>query len=207
MPTLAARLIRWLGVATSLSLLLLVTALISMSLGVATAVRGIEGGALIASASTAVFVGWILARSQLPGWLACLVTAILGVEFVMVHVGRLDLPIADALREFWNLVASLPSWLLPGGAPDGAAWRPLIDSLVRMLGDGLDLVQQLVGWLGALVGGKSSANPLGSEMVWSLLGWNCGGWASLAVRRLRKPLWGLAPAGALLASTLSYSGG
>ena len=64
---------------------------------------------------------------------------------------------------------------------------------------------RLGGWLRSLPGGAAGYDPLPAAASWHLISWLLAGWAAWAVRRHHRPLWAIAPAGALLAAALSYS--
>ncbi|MBE9506813.1 MAG: transglutaminase domain-containing protein, partial [Chloroflexi bacterium] len=61
-------------------------------------------------------------------------------------------------------------------------------------------------WVLALVAGDSFYDPVATALVWSLAMWAAAVWAGWMVRRHNRPLWGVAPAGALLSTTISYAG-
>jgi transglutaminase-like putative cysteine protease len=69
------------------------------------------------------------------------------------------------------------------------------------------LIGRLHTWFVALAEGQQLFDPVVIALLWSLALWGTVVWASWAVGRRAQPVWGAAPAVALLASILSYAGG
>ena len=63
------KIVSWIGMATLLMLLLLLTALSSVTLGLADVIRGFDTGLILFVLIFGLLVGWVLAKSPLPGWL------------------------------------------------------------------------------------------------------------------------------------------
>ena len=93
-------LIRWLGTQTFLSLVLLWTALGSVALGLTNLLRGLNLGLLLPVVTLGLFLGWLLAKSSLPGWLAGVLGFILGVEWIVTRVGGLGRPLRNGEQAF-----------------------------------------------------------------------------------------------------------
>jgi transglutaminase-like putative cysteine protease len=186
-----------------LALLLLLIALHSVATGLADAIRGLDVDLLLPVAAAAVLVGWVLASSPLPAWLAGVVALGLGVEMVVVHVGRLGGDLVMLLRTLIGLAWGVWRWPFDG-LPDRA---PVLLSLVE-LRLGLDAVlSRFREWVLALAAGESAFDPVAAALAWGLVLWFLAIWAAWATRRRGRPLQGILPAGALLAAALSYVGG
>lgn len=195
------RIIRWLGVQTLLSLLLLQMALGAVALGLADLIRDLEAGLLLPSAALGVLLGWLLAKSPLPGWLAGGLGAMLGAEVILVSVGG----VADALTDLLSSVGGLlwGIWRWPfEGVPDGASVALAAEALGERVSE---LLNRVGNWSGALISGQAGFDPVAAGMVWGLIVWLAAFWAGWAVRRRQRTLQGIAPAGALLAVSLSYT--
>jgi transglutaminase-like putative cysteine protease len=195
--------IRWVGVRTLLAFALLLVALGSVALGLADLVRGLDAGLLLPVAALGILLGWALGKSPLPGWLGGLLGFILGAEAIVLCVGGLDRPLMALLRSLVELVWGVLLWPLEGPLDTYAlafapAFRELESSLIGLLSRGQD-------WLLALIRGEAAFDPVTTALVWSLTLWITALWAGWMVRRRYQPLHGIAPAGALLLLSLSYT--
>ena len=207
MDTLVARFLGWivrrLGMQTLLSLLLLVVAVGSVTLGLSDSVRGLDVGLLLPVAVSGVLVGRVLAKSPLPGWLGGILAFVLGAEAGLIRVGRLGGLVMALLRSLADLAREGLGWPLEG-PPDG---MPVVLALAE-LGTGVStLLTRVCDWFLALTKGQAAFDPVATALVWSLSLWMVAVWAGWAVRRRERTIQGIAPAGALLAITLSYVGG
>jgi transglutaminase-like putative cysteine protease len=121
MDVLASRPLIWfarrLGVHTLLSLTLLLLAAGAVALGLATVVRDLNSSFLLPLAAGGLLLGWVLAKSPLPGWSAAVLGVLSGVVAVLVwiHVqsGLLaanDLP--GLVAKLNALLLRVRSWML-----------------------------------------------------------------------------------------------
>jgi hypothetical protein len=188
--------VRWVGVPTLLSLALLVTVLGSVALGLADLVRDLNGSLLLPLAVFGVLLGWLLAKSPLPGWMGGLVASILGGEALLVRLGGLGRPLVAMLRALPGLAWGLWRWPWDG-PPDGAS----LELALTRLNAGLNrLLAHLRDWS---PGGDF--DPLVMTLIWGLALWVVAAWAGWAVRRRNWALPGIVPAGVLLSAALSYA--
>jgi transglutaminase-like putative cysteine protease len=105
--------------------------------------------------------------------------------------------------------AGAETWrrLLAGHPDKVLSWRLPAQSLVELRAAAQTLLARIWKWLLALASSESRYDPIAAALAWNLLLWAVVAWAAVAVRRYRRPLLGVAPAGALLVSALSYSRG
>jgi transglutaminase-like putative cysteine protease len=201
------RLARWLvyrlGPMTLLLLLSLLAALGSVAAGLADSVRGLEAGLLVPVAVVALLVGWGLAKSPLPGWLAALVAFGLGVEAIFLRIGRFGALILMLGQRLSWLTWGIWRWRWDG-PPD---LQPLLLVVGALASNILTLLSHLYNWGLALAGGESPSDLVAVAIVWSLALWMVGAWAGWWVRRRSHPLQALTPAGVLLGATLFYRWG
>jgi len=200
MMRLVAWLIRWLGPHVLLSLTLLLVALGGVAFGLADAVRGLDAGLLLPLTVLGLLLGWVLAKSPLPFWLAGVVGVVLGAEVALLRIGRLGKPLVELLQRLLSLSWGVWRWPLNGpldARPVLLAWGELwsaLGTLSARLGD----------WSLSLVAGAPAIDPVAVALVWSPLLWMAAAWAGWSVRRRNQPLAALVPAGILLGTSLFY---
>ena len=201
---LARRTIHWFGARNLLALGLLFTSFASVTLGLVGAVRGIDSGLGLSLVVVGLLVGWGLAAAPLPGWAGGVLAFVSGLAVVPLRVGRLEarlLVLAQALvRAGWQVL------LVPyGGAwPD---WPPVAEAARDVWAGCAALAVRVRDWLLGLARGDEAYDPVATVLVWSALLWCVTAWGGWMVRRRGRPLLGVAPAGVLLAVSLSLVDG
>lgn len=195
------RIVRWLGVPTALSLILLLATFGSVTMGLAEVTPELEAAPLSLTAATALLAGWLLARSPLPGWLVGGVALIVGGESVLLRIGRLDRPLLALVDALIRLGLEVWRWPLDE-APDLA---PILTRTTDLISGVGRLLSQWWVWMSALLRGEPIYDPLAAALMWNLALWILALWAAWAIGRHQQALPALAPAGALLAAVLSYS--
>jgi len=98
-------------------LALLLVALGSVAHGLADVVRELDARLLLTIAALGALAGWMMAAIPLPGWLAGILTPLLGAEVVLVRVGRLGGKLAAMVWAMVSLIGEIWYWLL------GEGWR------------------------------------------------------------------------------------
>jgi transglutaminase-like putative cysteine protease len=191
------------GTRKLLVMALLLVALDSVVLGLAEASRGLGFGLLLTVAVAAVLVGWGLATLGLRGRVASVLACVMGVVGVFLRVGRLGGKLIVLAQESVVLAWGAVRWLWDGPLPD---WAPAILALMELWSDVTALLARVHTWVLALSAGRSIFDPVAATLVWGFAVWAVSTWAGWMLRRHSKPLLALAPAGILLAVTLSYSG-
>jgi transglutaminase-like putative cysteine protease len=196
------RLIRRVGSQTLLSLLLLLVALGSVAVTLADTVRELDLLPVLLLTVGGLLLGWGLAAAwPVPGWLAAILSFVLGAEAIVLWIGRLDRNVAMVGQSLANLAWQLWRWPL-AGAPDVASLAP---PLAQLWIDLTRLTGPVAAWFTALAGDKPAFDPLATALIWSLAVWAVSVWAGWSMRRLERPLLAMLPAGALLATTLAHT--
>lgn len=200
------RLIKWLirrlGAHTVLSLLLLAIGLGSVAWALANGIRGPGLGLLLSLALGGVLLGWSLAAARpVPGWLAAVVIFILGTEAIIFRVGQLGPLVAGVGQHLANLAGQLGQ-IPRNGWPN--LW-PLGLALSQLGAALLTLANRMLSWGVALAANESAFDPVVTTIIWSLAVWGVSTWAAWCTRRFERPLLAMAPAGALLVTTLAYT--
>jgi hypothetical protein len=215
-----ARLFRWivrrLGPRALFLLALLLVALGSVAHGLADVVRELDAGLLLTVATLGALAGWMMATTHLPGWLAGISAPLLGTAVVLVRVGRLGEKLAAMVWAVASLIGEIWYWLLrEGWRIENGGWRPaspppnwiaVSKILAELWTDTSTLLDRGREWALGLVVGNPAFDPVATALAWSLAMWAVAVWAGWMVRRHHQPLQGIAPAGALLMATFSYTG-
>lgn len=186
-----------------LALALLLAALNSIALGLASVVRSLELDLLLPIVILGGLIGWGLAASPWPGWLAGCVTVLGGVSTIMLRVGRLGEAVLTLPGMLLGLAWQATRWSVDG-PPDVT---PLRLDLVELATGITTLMSRLFNWLLGLTTGEPVFDPVATALVWSLALWLAAAWAGWTVRRRDQPLLGLLPAGTLLILSMAYGAG
>lgn len=187
-----------------LMLILVMAALGGVIGGLEQVVRGLDSDLVLLMTALGLLLGWGLAITSLPDWVAAILTPVLGVGTVFLRVGRLDVKLVPLLQAFVRLYDSILRWASNGPWPD---WQSALVALAELWSGIVTLLARMHTWLLAVSAGTPVPDPVAMMLVWSLVLWTVSAWAGWMVRRHGQPLAGIAPAGALLAVVLSYTGG
>jgi transglutaminase-like putative cysteine protease len=198
---LLRQIIRWVGWPTLLSILLLWTALGSVSLGLTGIMRGFDTPLMLLAVGLGVLAGWVLARSPLPGWLAGLILLILGSEALLLRVGQLGNLLMTMVGSIGDLIPTIWRWPLTG--PPNLT--PLQLALAELWRSFNILLMRVIDWVSGLVTGQPTFDLVAATLVWGFTLWIVAAWAGWAVRRYQRPLLGVTPAGALLLISLTFA--
>lgn len=186
-----------------LALALLLAALNSVALGLASVVHSLDVGLLLLLVMLGGLIGWRLAASSWPGWLAGSVAILAGVSTTLLQVGRLS---EVALILFGRLLSV--TWQVIRWPVDGPPHiTPLRLALVEFANGISTLLGRLFDWLLGLTTGEPVFDPVAVALVWGLTLWAVAIWAGWTVRRHDQALLGLLPAGALLVISMAYGAG
>lgn len=203
--SLPIRLLSWairkIGTETLLLLGMLLVVLYSLTYGLGEAVREVEAGLLFPVSVFGLFTSWLLARSRLKVFPAALLVTAIGIVTISYKIGAMQNQLWQLLLALNGLAASALHWRYGLPLPDpGPVWQALLSfwqSIAILLG-------RVYTWLTQLLSGALDFDPVAAAIVWSMIVWFVAGWAGWAVRRKTHPLLAVAPAGALLATSLAY---
>jgi len=67
-------------------------------------IRGLETDLIVYLIAGGMVVGWLLARSPLPGWLAAILSGLIGGGISMLRVGRLGPPLQRVLGQAFDVL-------------------------------------------------------------------------------------------------------
>jgi transglutaminase-like putative cysteine protease len=199
--------IRWLlhrvGGRNLLSMLLLWVALSISALGVSKYVHFLNLTLFIVLAFVGLIIGWLLAIFPLKGWLAALLTLLLGITGSIYHFAQLGSPIQALLNANKYVISELLPWQWKG-TPDITSILLASQQLNSQLGT---FFLRVVRWGETLGSGKAGYDGLVISMLWALAFWFIVVWSGWAVFRRHQALLAILPAVVMLAGTLNYVGG
>lgn len=198
-----SKLVRWFGAQTIVVLVFLLIALGSLAFGLQSYVRGMDVALMLQVVFLATLVGWMLAKSPLPGWLASFVALAFGIEAIVFRVGALSgklIALGQTLISLVWQIVNVPRRVLPDAMPTLRAlnelWSAILVLLIRV-GD----------WLRALINGAPAFDPVAVTIVWAVVLWLIGVWASWFAFRRAQTFIAMFPGIALLSAMLAYVGG
>ena len=140
-------------------------------------------------------VGYLLARSPLPGWLCTLIAAILGIEMSLAVVGQLLPPFALVVQEVrsWGGWAA-GIWL--GHLPKMPPYGPM----PAWFGERLAELAERVSWsIGLVSEGGFATDRIITQFLIALLAWSAVAFTWWMIFRKHRVLSALAPLGLLIA--------
>jgi transglutaminase-like putative cysteine protease len=195
--------IRRIDANTFLTFALLFFALGSVAIGIGNLVRDLMPDPLLLIAVAALSLGWLLAKTKIPGWFAGIVLGLLGVLLVFLWVGDLwDLllvwsgaivQVSWQTLQFWDVTV----------VDSNAFWASLDGIKLRLT----TLLTDLDLWLRALISGQPLYNYNAISLVWGFAIWLVSAWAGWCQRRKEHPWFAILPAGLLLVVSLGYTYG
>jgi transglutaminase-like putative cysteine protease len=195
------QLIHRVGVYPLLSLSLLLLGLGSVAWTLAEALQGQGLDLLLPVTMGGILLGWVLAAARpVPGWLAGLLISTLGIELILLRIGRLGGTVLQSGRNLSELVWRAGRWPLDG-PPDPT---PLLLALAELAAGLSTLLNRFSVWLLGLVTGNPVFDLTAATLAWSLAMGAVAAWAAWGVRRWENPLLAMVPAGGLLATLLAY---
>lgn len=204
MSVWTARLVRStyqrLGAESVWSFAVLLSALWTIAAGIAAVTRSLSLAGLFLFVFLAALTAWNLAGCRLPGWGSFSLSCLAGLVFVALVYGRLFDPM-------WSIGQSLGEvqW---GWGLEGGFWieARAVEAALTQFGEAsLALLERTWLWASSALRGVQGFDPLVSLLFWSLGLWIVTTWAAWYVRRNGQFLVGLAPGGAILATTLAYA--
>jgi transglutaminase-like putative cysteine protease len=175
----------------------------SLSSGLAASIRGSTTDAFFPVAALGVLLGFLLAARRVRAMWAWTIMLLLGLIFTVIHIGNLS-------RSFFNVVqagseyqmAGLKQWpaLTP---PDSSELRTASRQLISGT---TKVIRRVVDWANNYYRGRVKEDSLVRKILWSVSALLAAAWAGWGIQRHRQALPALAPATALLAYVLDYSG-
>jgi transglutaminase-like putative cysteine protease len=201
MDKLVIWIVKRVGGKTLVTLALLLIALGYLVFGIVETVGDLEAALVWRFAFIGLLLGWILARTQIHGWLAAILCSLIGIMFVVFLVGGL---FDNLMSLLWEGIDFLRSLLSSSVSPDTDAFG----SIIRELIDGVTvLFNRLISWIENIIKQQPTFDSVALGLVWGMVIWSIAVWAGWVVRRRKQPVKGILPAIILMVSSLVYVGG
>ena len=203
MITLVGRLLRLFGSYTVFIFTLLLITLGSIVYGLYDVNRDLDLLLLIEVSIGGIITGWLFGRSKVSAWVCWPTALLMGVTTTMLKLGRLIEPVIRLLSNVLSFSVAITKWFVDGklSIPDqNPLWMVLnnINGIVSIM------VNRLQAWIIGVRNNTPTYDAMVNSLLWGLLLWVLVVWAAWMVRRHAQPLWGLTPAGVLLAGVVNY---
>lgn len=182
---------------------LLLVVVFSMTSGLTDAVSDLDTLFVFSVAFLAMTLSWLLALIPVRGWMAGLFGTIVGIEFLLIRVGRLGDSLAQIIRAVVTFLWQLALWYWTEVPP---TWEPVPQLFLALWRDMGTLLSRTYVWLEGVISGGGSIDLVGTALVWGMMVWLYNLWMGWWVRRRYNPLVGVLPGGLLLSFVLSYTG-
>jgi transglutaminase-like putative cysteine protease len=199
----AERIFRWLDGRELLRFSLLAAVLGAVVYGIAPSIFRSETSLLLSAVLFGLSLGWITGRIPLPAAAAGLIDAALGIDFLFLAIGRLDLPVRNAAGSIVRFLQHL----LPQNAGSAFDVGPLAAEAYRIAAGSASLIVRVRDWAASILLGDSYFDPVASAFFWSLALVLVGAFAGWVLSARRKPIAAVLPAVLLLAGCLSSGRG
>ncbi len=204
LPRLLSWSVRRIGAHTLVGLGLLALLLGSAAAGLDYLAHGMIGRWLVVNTLLALLLGWALARTSLPGWLAGSLAAFCGIIAVATSVARMGWLLLLLLETSLEYAAAVLTWRSGQPLADPTRLILLFQDVSQRTGD---LAGKGVSWIAGILHGASGYDAQAAALAWNLLLWGAAVWAAWAMRRREQPLAASLPVLALFAAGLAYSRG
>lgn len=178
--------------------LLIYVGMNSVLLGIELVVRGTSVEVLRILILLGILAGWLLSRSRLKFWQAVILAVLGGLIVTTLHIGGIGAALFDLLRSSLGYLLGL----IFRRAPDP-------DQLVFLLSviqtRAAAVVSNLSLWVNDLMTGFTVYNQVTTLHSWGFILWILSSWFAWTTYRRDQPLWGVLPAGTLLAVLMTYT--
>lgn len=167
--------------------------------GIELVVRGTSIEVLRRMILIGVITGWLLGRSSLKFWQALLISIFTGILFTLIHIGGIDAVLWNLIkatfRNLWDLVFHKI-------ALDTIELNFLLE-IIRTRS--LEIYSGLLLWGSDLITGFYVYNQVSTLLTWGYVLWLMSSWFTWVTFRNDQPIWGLIPAGTILAILMTYT--
>ena len=190
---------RRISLSTIVYLLLIYLIMLFDLMGVELVIRGTSVEVLRAMLVFGILTGWLLGRTSIKFWQALLIGLAGGFILSLVHIGGIDSSIWGLIKASAGYVIRL---IIEGASADKSAMA--LQLLVIQTRTG-EMISNLSFWLNDFLTGFSVYNQVSTLLSWGYLLFLFSAWFGWITRRKSEPLWGIIPAGTMLAILMTYT--
>lgn len=195
------RLLKRLLSADALGLLLIASALQTLTYGVSSSVRGTDTTYLLIVCLVGALLAFGMGRSRFGGMEASLVVAGVGVLGIWIVAARLAVPLLELFRTVMALVPQIIPAIHDRTSIDAS---PVREAWGAILQASIVLVTRWQSWLRGIRSDSLVGDALIRNMIWTLMMWLVAAWTGWFAWQ-RKAILALLPSTILLAAVISYS--
>ena len=167
-------------------------------------VQGVENSLLMLMIIIGIFLGWILAISNLKSWQTVIITLLSGGTILTIRVGRLGDLIYTLFVQIIELGIKTWRWIFQAGAIPRSKTIPL--SMTELGNRIITLGSRMGIWIQSLFNGKPIVDPVATAIFWGILIWLIAFWMMWFIIRVKKPLLGIIPILTVTNLSLIYTG-
>jgi transglutaminase-like putative cysteine protease len=171
----------------------------SVLLGIELVIRGTSVEVLHLMIILGIIFGWLLGRSQLKNWVAGLISLLAGFTLTSIHIGGIDTALWDLIKSSLGI---LWRWIFSGVAVDLTQLSFILSVIQTRI---QDLIINLAIWENDILTGFYIYNQVSTLLTWGFLLWLLASWLAWITRNKDLPIWGVIPAGTLLAILMTYT--
>jgi transglutaminase-like putative cysteine protease len=199
MKGLMGRILRALSIREVLKFGLLAVFLTVVALEISPLIFRADTALFLSAVLFGLFLGWITGRIPLPPWAAGFLDGALGMDFLFLLIGRLDIP----LRSWIGSSAVGLAHLLPQYEGEGFDLGAWLGDAYRILQGPVSVMVRFQGWAVSFFRGEVFFDPVASVLFWSLLLLLIGAFTGWTLSARGKPFAAVLPAFLLLAAVLA----
>lgn len=167
--------------------------------GIGLVIRGTSVEVLRRMILLGVVTGWLLGRSLLKIWQALLISVLTGILLSLIHIGGIDSAIWNLIRSGFRNLWGLVFHKIALNTVELNFLLVIIQTRTQEIYSGLLL------WGSDLITGFYVYNQVSILLTWGYVLWLLSSWFTWVTFRYDQPIWGLIPAGTILAILMTYT--
>jgi len=171
----------------------------SVLLGIELVIRGTSVEVLHLLIIFGIITGWLLGRSKLKNWAAWLISLLTGFLLTAIHIGGIDIALWELIKSSLGI---LWRWIFSGDAGDLTQLSFTLSVIQTRI---QDLIINLSIWVNDILTGFYVYNQISTLLTWGVIVWVLASWIAWITRNKDQPIWGVIPAGTLLAILMTYT--
>jgi len=171
----------------------------SVLLGIELVIRGTSVEVLHLLIIFGIITGWLLGRSKLKNWAAWLISLLTGFLLTAIHIGGIDIALWELIKSSLGI---LWRWIFSVDAGDLTQLSFTLSVIQTRI---QDLIINLSIWVNDILTGFYVYNQISTLLTWGVIVWVLASWIAWITRNKDQPIWGVIPAGTLLAILMTYT--